>query len=44
MKFSIIWQLDLTGSEPRADGHAVPEEGHRPGYGPSAPSHYRPGL
>lgn len=37
-------QLHLPSSEPRADGHAVPEEGHRPGYGPGAPSHHRPGL
>lgn len=37
-------QLHLPSSEPWADGHAVPEEGHRPGYGPGAPSHHRPGL
>lgn len=37
-------QLHLPSSEPRADGHAVPEEGHRPGYGPGAPSHHRPRL
>lgn len=37
-------QLRLPSSEPRADGHAVPEESHRPGYGPGSQSHHRPGL
>lgn len=37
-------QLRLPGSEPRADGLAVPEKGHRPGHGPGAPGHHRPGL
>lgn len=37
-------ELHLPGPEPRAAGPAVPEEGHRPGYGPGTPSHHRPGL
>lgn len=37
-------QLHLPGPEPRADGHAGSEEGHRPGHGPGAPRHHRSGL